>query len=141
VSFPDVAIWHSTFSLNSCPLKLLSLTYWPQKAEVLFRFYFYECILYFIKCKNSFIGCQLFLKDFLKNLKNFLVRQIGRPVAALLGILSDQIRFFFYGTRTGFVLRYSDLGFIDLCVNNGRRHNLSSAFLKKDRNSDRWERI
>jgi len=30
---------------------------------------------------------------------------------------------------------------IDLCVNNGTRHNLSSAFLKKDRNSDCWERI
>jgi len=31
--------------------------------------------------------------------------------------------------------------FIDFCVNNGTRHNLSSAFLKKDRNSDCWERV
>jgi len=35
----------------------------------------------------------------------------------------------------------SHYGFIDLCVNNGTRHNLSSAFLKKDHNSDCWERI
>ena len=30
---------------------------------------------------------------------------------------------------------------IDLCVSNGTIHNLSLVFLKKDRNSDCWERI
>ena len=30
---------------------------------------------------------------------------------------------------------------IDLCISNGTTRNLSLVFLKKDRNSDCWERI
>jgi len=45
----------------------------------------------------------------------------------------------YYGKEEEYPINLA--AFIDLCVNNGTRHNLSSAFLKKDRNSDCWERI